>query len=215
MKLIFLGPPGAGKGTQAERIAARYGLAHISTGDMLRAELRAGTPLGQQAQGYMNRGELVPDDIVVELVRVRLGEEDCQNGYILDGFPRTLTQAQIMDETSIDVDVVLNIEVADEKLVERLSGRRECKSCGAAYHVLYHPTHDGKTCDECGGELVTRSDDVPEVIRKRLVVYHRQTEPLKEYYRKQGKLTTVQGQEELAETTRIVLSAVAEAEAKL
>lgn len=215
MKLVLLGPPGAGKGTQAANLAKKYQIPAISTGHIIRTAISGQTPTGKIAEGFIARGELVPDDIVVELVRVRLGEADCQNGYILDGFPRTLAQAQIMDETSIGVDVVLNIEVADEKLVERLSGRRECKSCGAAYHVLYHPTADGKTCDECGGELVTRSDDVPEVIRKRLAVYHKQTEPLKEYYRIQGKLTTVQGQKELAETTCMVLSAVAEAEAKL
>ena len=215
MKLVLLGPPGAGKGTQAMNLAKEYQIPAISTGHIIRTAISEETPVGRIAKEFIARGELVPDDTVVELVKDRLSMDDCKKGYILDGFPRTLEQAKIMDETGINVDIVLNIEVADDKLVERLSGRRECKKCGAAYHILYNPTKDGVTCDECGGELRMRSDDVPEVILKRLSVYHKQTEPLKEYYLKQNKLTTVQGQKELAETTRKVLEAVREAEAKL
>ncbi|MBQ4515928.1 MAG: adenylate kinase [Clostridia bacterium] len=215
MKLVLLGPPGAGKGTQAANLAKEYKIPAISTGHIIRTAISEKTPVGKIAEEFIKRGELVPDDTVVELVKVRLAEDDCKNGYILDGFPRTLAQAEIMDETSIGVDLVLDIDVPDEKLVERLSGRRECKKCGAAYHVLYNPTKNGETCDKCGGELVMRSDDVPEVILKRLEVYHKQTEPLKEYYTKQGKLTSIQGQKDLAETTRMVLDAVKEAGAKL
>lgn len=215
MKLVLLGPPGAGKGTQAGNLAKKYQIPAISTGHIIRTAIDEQTPTGKIAEGYIARGELVPDDTVVELVRHRLGEKDCENGYILDGFPRTLRQAQIMDETDIGVDLVLDISVPDEKLIERLSGRRECKSCGATYHVIYHPPKREGICDECGEELVTRSDDVPDVIRKRLAVYHKQTEPLKEYYRKQSKLTTIDGQKELNEVTRLILEAAEKAEAKL
>lgn len=215
MKLVLLGPPGAGKGTQAGNLAKKYQIPAISTGHIIRTAIQAQTPTGKIAEGYIARGELVPDDTVVELVRHRLSEPDCENGYILDGFPRTLRQAEIMDEISIDVDLVLDIAVPDDKLVERLSGRRECKNCGATYHVVYNPPKTDGKCDECGEELVMRDDDVPEVIRKRLSVYHKQTEPLKEYYRKQGKIVTVQGDRELAETTRLVLAAAEKAEAKL
>lgn len=215
MKLVLLGPPGAGKGTQAANLAKKYQIPAISTGHIIRTAISEQTPTGKIAEEFIARGELVPDDTVVEIVRARIAQEDCKNGYILDGFPRTIAQAQIMDETSIDVDIVINIDVADEKLVERLSGRRECKNCGAAYHVLYHPSENGVACDECGGELIMRSDDVPEVILKRLAVYHKETEPLKEYYQQQGKLTTVHGQKALAETTRQVFEAVSKAEAKL
>lgn len=215
MKLVLLGPPGAGKGTQAGNLAKKYQIPAISTGHIIRKAIKEQTPTGKIAEGYIARGELVPDDTVFDIVQRRLRDPDCEKGYILDGFPRTLRQAQIMDENSIDVDLVIDISVPDEKLVERLSGRRECKSCGAAYHVLYNPPKTGGKCDECGEELVIRSDDVPEVIRKRLVVYHKQTEPLKEYYRNKGKLTTVQGEEELTETTRLVLAVAEEAEAKL
>lgn len=215
MKLVLLGPPGAGKGTQAGNLAKKYQIPAISTGHIIRTAIQEQTPTGKIAEGYIARGELVPDDTVVELVRHRLSEPDCENGYILDGFPRTLRQAEIMDEISIGVDLVLDISVPDDKLVERLSGRRECKSCGATYHVVYNPPKTDGKCDECGEELVMRGDDVPEVIRKRLDVYHKQTEPLKEYYRKQGKIVTVQGDRELAETTRLVLAAAGKAEAKL
>ncbi len=215
MKLVLLGPPGAGKGTQAANLAKKYQIPAISTGHIIRAAISAQTPMGKIAEGFIARGELVPDDTVLEIVRNRLKEDDCQCGYILDGFPRTLEQAKMMDEHEIGVDVVVDIEVPDEVLIERLSGRRECKKCGATYHVLHNPPKVSEKCDQCGGELVRRSDDVPEVIRKRLAVYHSQTEPLKEYYRSQEKLTIVYGQEELAETTHAVLSAVAEAEAGL
>ncbi len=215
MKLVLLGPPGAGKGTQAGNLAKKYQIPAISTGHIIRMAIEKQTPTGKIAEGYIARGELVPDDAVVEIVRHRLSEPDCKNGYILDGFPRTLRQAQIMDETAIGVDLVLDISVPDEKLIERLSGRRECKSCGATYHVLYNPPKTDGICDECSEELVTRGDDVPDVIRKRLAVYHKQTEPLKEYYRKQSKLTTIEGQKDLIETTQSVLAAAEKAEAKL
>ncbi|MBQ3553864.1 MAG: adenylate kinase [Clostridia bacterium] len=215
MKLVLLGPPGAGKGTQAATLQEKYQIPAISTGHIIRTAIREQTETGKLAEGYIARGELVPDDVVVELVRARLAERDCENGYILDGFPRTLAQAQIMDETGIGVDVVLNLEVEDEVLVERLSGRRECKKCGAAYHIAHNrPKVDG-VCDSCGGELITRSDDVPEVIRKRLSVYHEMTESLKDYYRKQNKLMTVYGQDVVAETTRHVVEAIEKAEAAL
>ncbi len=215
MKLVLLGPPGAGKGTQAVTLQEKYQIPAISTGHIIRKAIREGTPVGKLAEGHIARGELVPDDVVVELVRTRLAEKDCENGYILDGFPRTLSQAQIMDKTGIGVDIVLNLEVEDEVLVERLGGRRECKQCGAAYHIISKkPKHEG-VCDICGGELITRSDDVPDVIRKRLSVYHEQTESLKDYYQKQNKLTTVYGQDEVADTSRHVVEAIEKAEAAL
>lgn len=204
MKLIFLGPPGAGKGTQAARFAARYGIAHISTGDMLRAELRAGTPLGQQAQGYMNRGELVPDEVILGMVQSRIGQADCANGFLFDGFPRTVAQADALAALCA-VDRVVNIDVPQERLVARISGRRMCPDCGAAYHVTTHP--DGR-CDKCGGALYQREDDREETVRNRLRVYEEQTQPLIEYYAARGLLVTVNGDESIERVTEAIAQAV-------
>lgn len=204
MKLIFLGPPGAGKGTQAARFAARYGIAHISTGDMLRAELRAGTPLGQQAQGYMNRGELVPDEVILGMVQSRIEQADCANGFLFDGFPRTVAQADALAALCA-VDRVVNIDVPQERLVARISGRRMCPDCGAAYHVSTHP--DGR-CDKCGGALYQREDDREETVRNRLRVYEEQTQPLIEYYAARGLLVTVNGDESIERVTEAIAQAV-------
>lgn len=204
MKLIFLGPPGAGKGTQAARFAARYGIAHISTGDMLRAELRAGTPLGQQAQGYMNRGELVPDEVILGMVQSRIGQADCANGFLFDGFPRTVAQADALAALCA-VDRVVNIDVPQERLVARISGRRMCPDCGAAYHVSTHP--DGR-CGKCGGALYQREDDREETVRNRLHVYEEQTQPLIEYYAARGLLVTVNGDESIERVTEAIAQAV-------
>ncbi len=204
MKLIFLGPPGAGKGTQAARFAARYGIAHISTGDMLRAELRAGTPLGQQAQGYMNRGELVPDEVILGMVQSRIGQADCANGFLFDGFPRTVAQADALAALCA-VDRVVNIDVPQERLVARISGRRMCPDCGAAYHASTHP--DGR-CGKCGGALYQREDDREETVRNRLRVYEEQTQPLIEYYAARGLLVTVNGDESIERVTEAIAQAV-------
>ena len=204
MKLIFLGPPGAGKGTQAARFAARYGIAHISTGDMLRAELRAGTPLGQQAQGYMNRGELVPDEVILGMVQSRIGQADCANGFLFDGFPRTVAQADALAALCA-VDRVVNIDVPQERLVARISGRRMCPDCGAAYHVSTHP--DGR-CGKCGGSRYQREDDREETVRNRLRVYEEQTQPLIEYYAARGLLVTVNGDESIERVTEAIAQAV-------
>lgn len=204
MKLIFLGPPGAGKGTQAARFAARYGIAHISTGDMLRAELRAGTPLGQQAQGYMNRGELVPDEVILGMVQSRIEQADCANGFLFDGFPRTVAQADALAALCA-VDRVVNIDVPQERLVARISGRRMCPDCGAAYHVSTHP--DGR-CGKCGGALYQREDDREETVCNRLRVYEEQTQPLIEYYAARGLLVTVNGDESIERVTEAIAQAV-------
>ena len=204
MKLIFLGPPGAGKGTQAARFAARYGIAHISTGDMLRAELRAGTPLGQQAEGYMSRGERVPDEVILGMVQSRIGQADCANGFLFDGFPRTVAQADALAALCA-VDRVVNIDVPQERLVARISGRRMCPDCGAAYHVSTHP--DGR-CGKCGGSLYQREDDREETVRNRLRVYEEQTQPLIEYYAARGLLVTVNGDESIERVTEAIAQAV-------
>ena len=204
MKLIFLGPPGAGKGTQAERIAARYGLAHISTGDMLRAELRAGTPLGQQAQGYMNRGELVPDSVIIGMVQNRIAEPDCARGFLFDGFPRTVAQADAL-AAICSIDRVVNIDVPQERLVTRISGRRMCPDCGAAYHVSTHPD---TACDKCGGTLYQREDDREETVLNRLRVYAAQTQPLIDYYASRGLLATVNGDESIERVAEAIAEAI-------
>ncbi len=203
-----MGPPGGGKGTQAEILKEKLGLPHISTGAIIRKAISDKTPLGLEAEGYIARGELVPDNVVISMVKERIEEPDCQNGYILDGFPRTIPQAEAMEGMGIDLDCALNIDVEDEAIVERLSGRRECKSCAAPYHVKYNPPKREGKCDKCGGELILRSDDVPETIRRRLAVYHSQTEPLKEFYQSRNLLRTAQGCEELEDTTKNVMKAV-------
>lgn len=189
MKLIFLGPPGAGKGTQAEKISELYGIAHISTGDMLRSQMREGTPLGAEAKGYIDRGELVPDELIVAMVAERIKEEDCANGFLLDGFPRTVSQAEALNGIS-DIDMVIDIAVPAERLMERIGGRRMCSGCGAGYHTSsYHKD----TCEKCGASLYIRDDDRPETVKHRITIYERQTKPLIDYYREKGNLSRVNG----------------------
>ena len=208
MKLILLGAPGAGKGTQAEVISEKYNIPTISTGNIIRAALKNGTEMGLKAKSYIDAGNLVPDDVVIGIIKERLAEDDCNNGYILDGFPRTIPQAEALDELGFDIDAALSIEVADEEIVKRMSGRRVCEKCGASYHTEYKkPREEGK-CNFCDGALVIRKDDEPETVKNRLNVYHEQTEPLKDYYRNCGKLLIVEGQDEVADTTRLVLAAL-------
>lgn len=208
MNLILLGAPGAGKGTQAEIICEKASIPAISTGNIIRAALKNGTEMGLKAKSYMDAGKLVPDDVVIGIIKERLAESDCQNGFILDGFPRTIPQAEALDAMGIVIDCVLSIEVPDEKIVTRMSGRRVCSGCGASYHIEYKkPKCDG-VCDLCGGTLSIRKDDEPETVLDRLHVYHEQTEPLKDYYAKTGKLRTVIGQEEVADTTKLTLAAL-------
>ena len=208
MKLILLGAPGAGKGTQAEVICEHLSIPAISTGNIIRESLKSGTELGLKAKSYMDEGKLVPDEVVIEIIKNRLEEDDCQNGFILDGFPRTIAQAEALDRMGVEIDRVIDIEVADEKIMARLSGRRVCENCGASYHVDYKPTKAAGVCDVCGGKTVQRKDDHPDTIKERLRVYHEQTEPLKDYYYATGKLFVVEGQEEVADTTALTLKAV-------
>jgi adenylate kinase len=208
MKLILLGAPGAGKGTQAEKICEKYSIPAISTGNIIRAALKNGTEMGLKAKSYMEAGQLVPDDVVIGIIKDRLKEDDCINGFILDGFPRTIPQAQALVDMGIDIDVVLDIEVPDEKITARMSGRRVCSKCANSYHMLYKkPKVDG-ICDACGGELIQRKDDAPETVKARLVEYHEMTEPLKGFYENLGKLKVVEGQEEVAQTTKLVFAAL-------
>ena len=190
MKIIFLGPPGAGKGTQAERICTKYDIAHISTGDILRKELKEKTELGRQAQSYIDQGKLVPDEVIINIVEQRLLQDDCENGYLLDGFPRTLPQAEAIDPR-IDLDCAISLEVPFEKLMDRICGRRVCKDCGATYHVLV--IKDADKCAKCGGALYQRNDDKPETVENRLKVYTEQTQPLIDFYSAKGILKTVDG----------------------
>ena len=207
MKLILLGAPGAGKGTQAANICAKYGIPAISTGDALRAAIKEGTQLGLEAKSYMDAGKLVPDEVVIGLIKEKLASDSCKNGYILDGFPRTIPQAEALDAMGAKVDAVLSLEVADEKIIERMSGRRVCK-CGASYHVVYLPSKVDGVCDKCGDALYIRDDDAEATVRKRLETFHAQTEPLKDYYGAKGLLVTVQGREEVEDTTAAVLAAL-------
>lgn len=208
MKLILLGAPGAGKGTQAEIICQKKDIPTISTGNILREALKNGTEMGLKAKTYMESGALVPDEILIGIIKDRLAEDDCKNGFILDGFPRTIPQAEALDAMGVELDAVLDIEVPDEEIVSRMSGRRVCEACGSSYHVLYKkPKVEGK-CDSCGGTLVQRKDDHPDTVKERLEVYHTQTEPLKEYYSNQGRLLVVHGQDEVEATTRLVLEAL-------
>ena len=208
MNLILLGAPGAGKGTQAEIISETLRIPTISTGNIIREALKSGTELGRKAKGYMDSGQLVPDDIVIGIIRDRLAQPDCADGFILDGFPRTIPQAEALDRMGVAIDRVIEIEVADDTIARRVSGRRICPSCGSSYHVDYkRPTVEG-ICDRCGDTLVQRQDDRPDTVRERLSVYHEQTEPLKSYYAAAGKLFVVEGQEEIADTSRLVLAAL-------
>lgn len=208
MNLILFGPPGAGKGTQGEIICEALGIPTISTGAMIRAAIKDGTELGKQASEIIKSGALVPDEIVVGIVKDRLAQSDCANGFILDGFPRTIPQAKALDQLGVKIDCVLSLEVSDDTIVERMSGRRSCPSCGATYHIVYNPTKDGKTCDHCSAELTMRADDKPETVLNRLQVYHSETEPLKEFYSNKGILKSVVGQDSVEETTRLVKEAL-------
>ena len=197
MKIIMLGAPGAGKGTQAKMIADKYQLPHISTGDIFRANIKNGTPLGAKAKEYMDKGALVPDELVVDLVVDRLQQDDCSKGYILDGFPRTIPQAEALDaalaKLNDKVDFAIDVEVPDENIIRRMSGRRACVGCGATYHIKYNPTKVDGICDVCGKELILRDDDAPETVKKRLEVYHEQTQPLIDYYTNKGIEREVDG----------------------
>ncbi len=208
MNLILLGAPGAGKGTQAEKICAKFSIPAVSTGNIIREALKNETEMGLKAKSFIESGRLVPDDVVIGIIKDRLAQEDCKNGFILDGFPRTIPQAEALDQMGIVIDKVIDIEVKDEDIVNRMSGRRVCASCGNSYHTVYKkPLKDG-VCDSCSGELVQRKDDYPETVKERLKVYHEQTEPLKDYYAKKGKLRIVEGQEKVEDTTALTFKAL-------
>lgn len=204
MKLILLGAPGAGKGTQAEILAKLLGVPTISTGNILRAAVKNGTPVGLKAKEYMDAGALVPDEVIIGIIAERLAEPDCRNGYILDGVPRTIPQAEAMEKGGIDIDCALSIEVADDTIVERMSGRRTCPNCGASFHVVSNPPKKEGVCDSCGAALTIRKDDAPETVKARLDTYHRETEPLKAFYEKRGKLKSVDNQPTIEATTAVI-----------
>lgn len=206
MKLILLGAPGAGKGTQAEAICKYFSIPAISTGNIIRKALKSGTEMGKKAKLFIDKGDLVPDDMVVKIIEERLENEDCKNGFILDGFPRTIPQAEALDRMGIDIDKVVDFEVSDEDIISRMSGRRVCESCGASYHIIHKkPLVDG-ICDNCSGTLVQRKDDHPDTVNARLRVYHDQTEPLKNYYNKQGKLIAIEGKGKIEDITQRAIS---------
>ena len=209
MKLILLGAPGAGKGTQAEILSRMCGIPTISTGNLLRAAIKSGTTEDDRiAKEYIERGELVPDDIVIDIVKERLAEDDCQNGYILDGMPRTLRQADALVEHGIQIDCALSIETRDEDIIARLTGRRVCDNCGATFHMINHPPKTEGKCDLCGGELIIRSDDAPETVKARLATFHTNTEPLKAYYAERGLLRSVDGTHGIEDTTAAIVKAL-------
>ena len=210
MKIIFLGAPGAGKGTQAEIVAEKYAIPTISTGNIIREALRTGTPMGLKAKSFIEAGQLVPDEVVIGIIRDRLAADDCANGFILDGFPRTIPQAEALDAMGIEIDKVIDIEVADERIAARMSGRRVCPKCGATYHTEYKKPAVEGVCNNCSEALVIRKDDQPETVLERLKIYHAETEPLKDYYAKKGILRIVEGQEEVADTTALTLKAMEE-----
>ena len=208
MKLILLGAPGAGKGTQAEILCRELSIPTISTGNILRAAVRHGTPTGKQAEAYMKAGKLVPDDVIIGIIHDRLDEEDCKNGYILDGVPRTIAQAESLEKAGIKFDDVVSIEIADEAIMERMSGRRVCEHCGASYHLVAVPPKTPGVGDKCGGRLVQRKDDAPETVKARLEVYHKETEPLKDFYAQRGLLKPVENQPSVEATTEAILNAL-------
>ena len=197
MKIVMLGAPGAGKGTQAKMIAEQYGIPHVSTGDIFRMNIKNGTELGKEAKTYMDKGELVPDELTVRILLDRVAQEDCKNGYVLDGFPRTIPQAEVLDaeltKLGDAIDYAINVDVPDENIVRRMSGRRACVSCGATYHIIHIPPKKEGICDKCGAELILRDDDKEETVKNRLSVYHAQTQPLIDFYTKKGVLKTVDG----------------------
>ena len=201
MKIVMLGAPGAGKGTQAIKIADKYGIPHVSTGDIFRANIKGGTELGKKAKSYIDKGELVPDEVTIGMLLDRIAEEDCKDGYVLDGFPRTIPQAESLTKALAEkgekLDYAIDIEVTDDNIVKRMSGRRACPKCGATYHIVYAAPKVPNVCDNCGSELIIRSDDKPETVQDRLSVYHKQTEPLIAYYKEEGILRTVDGTQDL------------------
>lgn len=207
MNLILMGAPGAGKGTQSAKISEKYNIPAIATGDILRGAIKAGTELGLSAKSYIDAGKLVPDDVVIGIIKEYLSTEACKNGFILDGFPRSIPQAEALDALGVKIDIVLSIEVPDEKIITRMSGRRVC-SCGASYHIEYNAPKTEGICDKCGSELYIRNDDAAETVANRLKTYHAQTEPLKDFYAAKGILVTVEGQEEVADTTALVFDAL-------
>lgn len=214
MKIIMLGAPGAGKGTQAKKIAAKYNIPHISTGDIFRANIKNGTELGKKAKTYMDQGLLVPDELVVDLVVDRVNQEDARNGYVLDGFPRTIPQAEALDKALAELgqkmDHAIDVDVPDENIVKRMGGRRACVGCGATYHLEYAPTKVEGVCDACGKELILRDDDKPETVLKRLGVYHEQTQPLIDYYTNAGILRTVDGTIDINEVFQAIVDVLGE-----
>lgn len=208
MKIILLGAPGAGKGTQAEKIIEKLGIPSISTGNILREHLKNGTELGEKARGYMESGNLVPDDLIIDMLKARLSKDDCENGYILDGYPRTVAQAEALKDMGAAIDKVVSIETEDEAIIGRMSGRRSCKNCGASYHTLFNKPQNEGICDKCGAPLFQRDDDKEETVRARLVVFHEQTEPVKAYYEKEGILSKVDGMGVISEITERIFAAL-------
>ena len=208
MRLILLGAPGAGKGTQAEILSKELNIPTISTGNILRAAMKNGTPVGLKAKSYVEAGKLVPDDVIIGIIEERLAQPDCSSGYILDGVPRTIPQAQAMEEKGVAIDWAVSIEVEDETIVQRMSGRRTCKNCSQTFHIVNNPPKQEGVCDFCGGELSIRKDDAPETVRTRLEVYHRETEPLKDFYAERGKLKTVENQPGIEATTAAIKAAL-------
>ena len=213
MKLIMLGAPGAGKGTQAKRVAAEYGIPHISTGDIFRANIKGGTELGKKAKAYMDAGKLVPDELVCDLVADRIQQDDCAKGFILDGFPRTIPQAEALEEAlkkmGTDIDYAVDIDVPDENIITRMGGRRACVGCGATYHIVFNPPKVEGVCDTCGASLILRDDDKPETVKTRLTVYHDQTQPLIDFYNARGKVLTVDGTQDMDKVFEDIKAALA------
>lgn len=208
MKLILLGAPGAGKGTQAEIVCDKLQIPAISTGNIIRAAVKEGTGMGVKAKSYIDSGALVPDDVIIGIIKERLAQPDCANGFILDGVPRTVAQAEALEQMGVEIDKVVDIDVSDEAILQRLSGRRVCSTCGASYHTVFKPSHKPDLCDRCGGALIVRKDDEPATVRERLKVYHDLTEPLIDFYRQRGKLVVVKGQSDIGETTALLLKAL-------
>ena len=214
MKIIMLGAPGAGKGTQAKMIADKYGVPHVSTGDIFRANIKNGTELGMEAKKYMDQVLLVPDELTVKILLDRVSQPDCKNGYVLDGFPRTIPQAEVLDkalaELGESIDYAIDVDVPDENIVKRMSGRRACVSCGATYHVVHVPPKKEGICDRCGSELILRDDDKPETVKNRLDVYHKQTQPLIDFYTKKGVLKTVDGTVDMQDVFKAIVAILGE-----
>jgi adenylate kinase len=210
MKIIMLGAPGAGKGTQAKMLAEKYGIPHVSTGDIFRANIKNQTELGMEAKKYMDQGLLVPDELTVKILLDRVAKDDCKNGYVLDGFPRTIPQAEVLDkavsELNESIDFAINVDVKDENIIRRMSGRRACLKCGATYHIEHIPPKQEGICDTCGSELVLRDDDKPETVQKRLAVYHEQTQPLIDYYNKKGILREVDGSQDMKDVFNAIVA---------